>query len=52
MKNRNLFIDLNLPQDNHSKSKLINSWTKPTPMEFHVINSPTLTSSIADFIQH
>lgn len=42
MKNRNLFIELNIPEEKDFKETLINSWTKPIPMEYHILHSPAL----------
>lgn len=47
MKNRNLFIELNLPEEKDFKETLINSWTKPVPLEFHLLNSPSLTQELS-----
>jgi hypothetical protein len=47
-KNRkNLFIELNLRNTQNINKGLINNWTKPTPKEYHLVNSPALTFQIA-----
>jgi hypothetical protein len=47
MKNRNLFIELNIPTENNSKEELVNAWNKPLPMIYNLINSPALTHKLA-----
>lgn len=29
---------------------MVNSWTKPIPMEFHLINSPSLTDELSHHV--
>ena len=48
--NRNLFIEVHQPDQNYSHSSLINNWTLPIPLEFHIINSPALNSKLSHLV--